>query len=86
MSGIHHAFSCRKKPIKFGECDKHLSPELLQDLRKEYHYYIGAFWATRLAIMLVSEYRKLINSKIRSYYVVYFNFSAGVGIRTQAPR
>ncbi|RNI09245.1 hypothetical protein EDD83_04595 [Methanohalophilus euhalobius] len=54
MVGINHAFSCRKKPIIFGEFDKHLSPEMLQDLRKEYHYYIGAFWATRLLILLVT--------------------------------
>jgi hypothetical protein len=54
MAGIHHALSRRKNPLKFGDQDKHISPELLQDLRKEYHYYIGAFWATRLIILLIT--------------------------------
>ncbi len=54
MTAIHHALSRRKLPLKLGDHDKHISPELLQDLRKEYHYYIGAFWATRLVILLVT--------------------------------
>jgi hypothetical protein len=38
MAGIHHALSHRKKPLKFGDCYKYISIELLQDLKKEYHY------------------------------------------------
>ena len=33
--------------------DLHDNPELIADLQHEYHYYRGAFWALRIAIVLL---------------------------------
>ncbi len=50
--GLIH--SCiRLRPLGYSEIPKEdLSPELIADLQHEYHYYKGAFWALRIAIVL----------------------------------
>lgn len=50
--GLIHSVT-RLKPLKYSEIEvEDLSPELQEDLRAEFHYYVGAFWALRIAIVL----------------------------------
>ena len=50
--GLIHSVT-RLKPLKYSEIETaDLSPELQEDLRAEFHYYVGAFWALRIAIVL----------------------------------
>jgi hypothetical protein len=50
--GLIH--SCiRLRPLGYSEIPKEdFSPELIADLQHEYHYYRGAFWGLRIAIVL----------------------------------
>lgn len=51
--GLIHSVT-RLKPLKYSEIEvEDLSPELQEDLRAEFHYYVGAFWALRIAIVLL---------------------------------
>ncbi len=51
--GLIHSVT-RLKPLKYSEIETaDLSPELQEDLRAEFHYYVGAFWALRIAIVLL---------------------------------
>ncbi len=51
--GLIHSCT-RLRPLGYSEILKEdLSPELIADLQHEYHYYKGAFWALRIAIVLV---------------------------------
>ncbi len=50
--GLIHSCT-RLRPLGYSEIPKEdLSPELIADLQHEYHYYKGAFWALRIAIVL----------------------------------
>ncbi len=50
--GLVHSCT-RLRPLGYSEIPKEdLSPELIADLQHEYHYYRGAFWALRIAIVL----------------------------------
>jgi hypothetical protein len=50
--GLIHSCT-RLRPLGYSEIAKEdFSPELIADLQHEYHYYRGAFWALRIAIVL----------------------------------
>lgn len=50
--GLIHSCT-RLRPLGYSEIAKEdYSPELIADLQHEYHYYRGAFWALRIAIVL----------------------------------
>ena len=50
--GLIHSCT-RLRPLGYSEITKEdFSPELIADLQHEYHYYRGAFWALRIAIVL----------------------------------
>ena len=50
--GLIHSCT-RLRPLGYSEIPKEdLSPELIADLQHEYHYYKGAFWVLRIAIVL----------------------------------
>ena len=52
--GLGLIHSCtRLRPLGYSEiAEEDFSPELIADLQHEYHYYRGAFWALRIAIVL----------------------------------
>jgi len=51
--GIIHTFT-RIKPLKYSEIPGYdISPDLMNDLLQEYHYYKGAFWAPRILILII---------------------------------
>jgi len=51
--GLIHSCT-RLRPLGYSEIAKEdFSPELIADLQHEYHYYRGAFWVLRIAIVLV---------------------------------
>ena len=50
--GLIHSCT-RLRPLGYSEiAEEDFSPELIADLQHEYHYYRGAFWALRIAIVL----------------------------------
>ncbi len=50
--GLIHSCT-RLRPLGYSELAKEdYSPELIADLQHEYHYYRGAFWVLRIAIVL----------------------------------
>ncbi len=49
MGLIHSA--TRKLPLKYSEiATADLSPDIIADLKKEHHYYLGAFWGLRVLV------------------------------------
>jgi len=54
--GIFH--SCTQlKPLKYSEVGEDgLSPELADDVRNEYHYYLTAFWGLRVLVAIGALY------------------------------
>ena len=50
--GLIHSCT-RLRPLGYSEiAEEDFSPELIADLQHEYHYYRGAFWVLRIAIVL----------------------------------
>ena len=50
--GLIHSCT-RLRPLGYSEiAGEDFSPELIADLQHEYHYYRGAFWALRIAVVL----------------------------------
>lgn len=52
--GIIHSFKMIK-PIPFNSLDEQieLSPDLIEDLKSEYHYYLAGFWGIRILIVII---------------------------------
>jgi len=57
--GIGLIHTCtRLRPMKFSEIRlEDFSPELQQDVEKEFHYYYAAFWTIRILVALVVIWR-----------------------------
>ncbi|MCQ1538595.1 hypothetical protein FTO68_06295 [Methanocalculus taiwanensis] len=51
--GIIHTFTMIK-PLKYSEIPAYdISPELMNDLLQEYHYYKIFFWSPRIGILMI---------------------------------